>query len=295
MKTEDLQKIAKENESSQLTRFFELNQNDPRANAYTYDEILQHYTWKKSSKQFVERVRNSALPGENYDDEKHAKSNQIGRMPIITLNPYTKELFFLRMLLHNVAGPKSFEHIRTVDGHIYETYQDVCIALGLFEDDKSIEQAFEEGAAFKVSENALLHLFVTLCIHAMPANANAFWEKYKEELCSWRMHLKKVDDPTPEIINEVLLKIQALFEEQGKDMTSQDYKLPAPTGRLTVEKREVAQELDYNHDELAEVTHRNVSNLNEEQLLFWNALKEAIDNESGDVFGLQASGMYQPI
>ena len=173
------------------------------------------------------------------------------------------------MLLHNVAGPKSFEDIRTVDGHIYETYQDACIALGLFEDDKSIEQAFEEGAAFKVSENALLHLFVTLCVHAMPANANAFWEKYKEELCSWRMHLKKVDDPTPEIINEVLLKIQALFEEQGKDMTSQDYKLPAPTGQLTVEKREVAQELDYNHDELAEITNRNVSNLNEEQLLFW--------------------------
>ena len=109
------------------------------------------------------------------------------------------------------------------------------------------------------------------------------------------MHQQKVYDPTPQIINEVLLKIQALFEEQGKDMTSQDYKLPAPTGQLTVEKREVAQELDYNHDELAEITYRNVSNLNEEQLLFWNALKEAIDNESGDVFGLQASGMYQQI
>ena len=78
MKTEDLQKIAKENESSQLTRFFELNQNDPRANAFTYDEILQHYTWKKSSKMFVERTRNLALPGESYDDENHAKSNQIG-------------------------------------------------------------------------------------------------------------------------------------------------------------------------------------------------------------------------
>ena len=45
-----------------------------------------------------------------------------------------------------------------MDGHVYDTNQDACIVLGLFEDDKIIEQAFVEGAYFRISESALLHL-----------------------------------------------------------------------------------------------------------------------------------------
>ena len=71
------------------------------------------------------------------------KSDQIGRMPIISLNPHTKELFFLRTLLHHVPGPKSYEHLRTVDGVVHATNQDACIALGLFGDDESINRPFK--------------------------------------------------------------------------------------------------------------------------------------------------------
>ena len=85
------------------------------------------------------------------------------------------------MLWSLISGPKSFKDLRTVDGHVYETYQETCIAMGLFEDDSATEQAFEEGASFKVSEPSLLHLFVTLMVHVMPANPRAFWEKYKNK------------------------------------------------------------------------------------------------------------------
>ena len=64
--------------------------------------------------------------------------------------------------------------------------------------------------------------------------------------------------------------------------------MPQPTGDLTVEKKEVAQELDYDHDELADVAESNESSLNKEQLEFWLSLKEGIDTESGDLFALQA-------
>ena len=286
---EELQEIAQNNQTSQLTKFFQLNQEDQTANVYTYDQILRYYRWNKSSKAFVKRKQTD---GKMTDDGtgNETKSNQIGRMPLITLNPHTKELFFLRLLLHHVTGPKSFEDLRTVDGIVHTTNQDACIALGLFEDDRTIEQAFEEGASFRVSESALLHLFVTLCVHAMPSNPLSFWEKYKNELCSWRMKEKKLDEPSPQIINDILLELQALFQDHGKNM-SQDFLLPKPTGQLTKEKREVAQEMDYDSEDLEQMVDENESKLNEQQLEVYRAIKEAINSQSGELIGLQASGM----
>ena len=190
-----------------------------------------------------------------------------------------------------MPGPKSYEHLRTVDGVVHATNQDACIALGLFEDDATIEQAFEEGASFRVNESALLQLFVTLCIHAMPSNPLALWEKYKKDLCSWRMRQKNVAEPTPAIVNEILLELRALFQDHGKVMSSSEFNLPEPTGQLTKEKREVAQELDYDQYDLAQQADENESKLNEQQLNVYRAVKEAINNETGELIGLQVSGM----
>ena len=74
-------------------------------------------------------------------------------------------------------------------------------------------------------------------------------------------------------------------------MSSSEFNLPEPTGQLTKEKREVAQELDYDQYDLAQQADENESKLNEQQLNVYRAVKEAIDNETGELIGLQASGM----
>jgi len=42
---------------------------------------------------------------------------------IYTIHPNNPESFFLRILLHNLRGPTSFEYLRSVDGIVYETYR----------------------------------------------------------------------------------------------------------------------------------------------------------------------------
>ena len=121
---QQLEEIAEKNKTSQLMKFFEHNaKQKPDEKLYTYDQILRHWRWEKTSKSFIKRKQDVTKMALDYEDQEHAKSNQIGRIPIITLNPHTRELFFLRLLLHHVVGPKSFEDIRTVDGKVYETYQ----------------------------------------------------------------------------------------------------------------------------------------------------------------------------
>ena len=42
----------------------------------------------------------------------------------------------MRQLLGVVSGPRSFEHLRTVNNIVYGTYKEACIARGLLEDDQ---------------------------------------------------------------------------------------------------------------------------------------------------------------
>ncbi|XP_021985604.1 uncharacterized protein LOC110881748 [Helianthus annuus] len=41
-------------------------------------------------------------------------------------------------------GPKSYDDIKTVNGHVHDTFRDVCFALGLLDDDKEYIEAIKE-------------------------------------------------------------------------------------------------------------------------------------------------------
>ena len=104
--------------TTMLTAFFQLNMTDRRANEYLYLDIVNQYTYNKSS-EWTERVN-------MVDDPK-----VIGRLPFI----YNKndELFHLKLLLMHVRGPTSFEFLRTVNGRVYETFTDAAKSLNLVE------------------------------------------------------------------------------------------------------------------------------------------------------------------
>ena len=106
------------------------------------------------------------------------------------------------------------------------------------------------------------------------------------------MKEKNVDEPTPEIVNGILLELRALFQDHGKNMSSDKFRLPEPTGELTKEKREFVQELDYDCQEIAQIADENESKLNVQQLVVNNAIKEAVQNETGELIGLQAYIRY---
>ncbi|GFU96283.1 ATP-dependent DNA helicase [Trichonephila clavipes] len=89
---------------------------------------------------------------------------------VYTVHPNNREAFHMRLLLHHVRGPISFEDLKTVivrdeDGDILEikpcsTYTEACQVLGLLEDDSHWYQAMEEAA---VSQSpAQLHKILSI-------------------------------------------------------------------------------------------------------------------------------------
>ena len=66
---------------------------------------------------------------EGYHDVR--KTDTLGRVYLVHAN---SEYFHLRILCHVVKGPTSFISLRTFQGITYETFQGVCKAMGLLED-----------------------------------------------------------------------------------------------------------------------------------------------------------------
>ena len=219
----------------------------------------------------------------------------IGRIAVIALtaNKQQKNLFFLRMLLHHVKGPQSFTDLKTVDGEVLSNFQEACIKRGLYENDSAIDQAFEEGASITIKDKKLRQLFVILVVHAMPANPLNLWNKYQNDLCSEFMKRNNVEEPSEDILNEVLLELDYLFKQQDKDMVL-DFGLPKPIPNsnkiINEEPREIQEELDYPEDILAMETLDNEATLNKEQRAFYDAIQKTIAEGNGGLFSLDAPG-----
>ena len=118
---------------TELTAFFEHNRLHPDTKV-KYVDFPEQFTWKDKG----------------WHVRKRGFSDMIGRVHIV--NPAAGDVYFLRMLLHHdhSKGTCSFEELRTHDGVLMESYQEVCRALGLLQDDREWDEALTEGALTKM-------------------------------------------------------------------------------------------------------------------------------------------------
>ena len=76
---------------------------------------------------------------------QHRKMDQsIGR--IIHVHPAASELFYLRILLNIVRGATSYEHLRTMNGITYNSFQEACFVHGLLRDDREWNDVLEQAS-----------------------------------------------------------------------------------------------------------------------------------------------------
>ncbi|XP_057247317.1 uncharacterized protein LOC104901443 [Beta vulgaris subsp. vulgaris] len=143
-----------------LTTFFKANATIEGERSYLYGEFTEHYRWDLSSKEWVKR-KNKVIV--------------IGRLTFVT--PTEGEIYFLRLLLLNVRGLRSFEDLLTVDGYRCASFQEAAIKLRLLEEDDAIDKCLAEACEVQMPP-AIRRLFSTVLIFCQPSDPNALWLKY---------------------------------------------------------------------------------------------------------------------
>ena len=118
---------------TKLTAFSDLNRTDDNARHIPYPDIPKYFIWNAKEKKWDRRSEGSLDENGLYTSEK------LGRIPIISLNAYQAELYYLRMLLYNTTGATNFEDLRSTGETLHPTYQETCRHSGLIEDDDEID------------------------------------------------------------------------------------------------------------------------------------------------------------
>ena len=268
-----------------LTAFFHLNRIDPCANGILYPDILKHYSWNQDDKCYKRRKNNLSK-----SDDPTIKSDMIGRIPIIALSSFTMELYYLRMLMYNVSGSKSFEDLRTLqNGKVCETFHETAVELGLCEDDQEIEKTFLEGFNIMFGP-AVREFFVNLILYCNPISPKDFFNKFKDKLCEDYMRNTGLTEATDVMVNNCLVDLQRIFESHGR--TLEEFKLPLPDQSLlkNINMRDIEEELSYFRENLAEIARSNMSKMNDEQRAIVKDVLHCVDKQLPGLFSIDAPG-----
>jgi hypothetical protein len=270
---------------TKLTQFFELNKANSQDRTILYPDVYQNYTW--TSGKWVKRKRTLS----KIKTTDNSKSDMIGIIPVINLNPHQSELYYLRMLLHHIPSPQSFQDLRTIAGQVCPTYKDACLKIGILDNDEEIDRVLEEAASVQFGPS-LRQTFATILIWTQPAKAIDFWERHKHTLAEDLLHQNGAQELTENVINQVLADIQEHLEHNGYDLDNFHLPKPDPTLQLPSERlpQELKDEMQYDTQALYNVVVQNEPLLNEEQLPIYTAILSSVNTDAGQIFAIDAPG-----
>ncbi|CAF1468876.1 unnamed protein product [Rotaria magnacalcarata] len=270
-----------------LTAFFLLCQKDEFARTLLYCDVPKYYTWNASEKVFKRRVQGTAVPG--YPNIR--ATNALRR--VYTVHPNNVECFLLRLLLHTIRDPTSFEALRTVNGRICATFREACQLIDLFEDVVQWDAIMTEAGTIQ-SPARLKNLFVILLLACGPSNSEKLWESYQESLTEDILIQARRENPglvlnyTPDMLNQTLI----ILEDKALTMAGKYIKhlgLPTPQrilgDRLT---REILRETSYGLNDLNKYISRNEPLLLPDQRTAYNAILYRINRNTGGIIFLDA-------
>ena len=151
----------------------------------------------------------------------HHNNPHITRLHPIRLS--LGNIFYLRVLLQTRPA-RSFEELRTVDGIIYPSFQDACIALNLFSDETEAEYCFTEAVESLHTPYQLRLLLIHMLTNECITTPAAIWEKFQQPL-SEDFHISNGGNWNLAFSN-ALPEIAGHLREYGKE--PQNYGLPQP-------------------------------------------------------------------
>nr|XP_042898738.1 uncharacterized protein LOC107440395 [Parasteatoda tepidariorum] len=272
-----------------LTSFFSLCQNDDFAHTLLYNQLPKYYTWSASSKKWV-RWKSGQIVSAN----KGIKSSDApGR--VYTIHPNNSECFHLRLLLHEVHGPTSFNDLKTFGEIKCETFKQACLVRELLENDSHWKSTLEEAVVVR-SPEMLRNLFAIMLQTCSIANLLELWNLQRENMLEDVLHQARIRSTDMDsnyddaIFNQALILLENKVKELGGSGLK-TYGLPLLQQTDTIDlNREILRATNYNTDEMTSYIDSNEPNLVQDQKEALEKILFAVFNDVGGIFFVDAPG-----
>ncbi|OMO74609.1 DNA helicase PIF1, ATP-dependent [Corchorus olitorius] len=265
-------------DKTMFTEWLVANREYEFARHLLYADFPSHFVWHADIKKWEPRRRGKC----------------IGR--VIQINAVAGELYYLRLLLNVVRGPKCFEDIRTVNGVLYDTFQAACKVYGLIGNDKEWNDAMAE-ADHVGSSYELRQLFVMILVFCQVTNPLRFFDKH------WRLMADDIEhgfrraqrDLALTISDDrlrgcVLSCIDDVLHQYGTSLEEKNLPLPPFDLLCNQQDRLIFEEISYDRDEMKTDHSRFVSSLNPQQQSIFQAITESVAAAAGKMFFVHGHG-----
>jgi len=265
-------------ERTMLTAFFELNQFfgheqlflDPShmIKDLLYEELPQYCTWNVASKMWTQRC-------------KAVNRVMIGRVQ--KPGDSMPELFALRLLLQNVKGPKSFHDM--LNGAA--TFVQAAGAIGLLSDEAECEHYMREVIDVEYPARCR-YIFADLLMNVSVPNPVQLWETIHEFMCQdFRHKFKSAGSETCK--KHALWCINECMTVHGRSLQNYGF-LFSSYCRSPLLGESSSQSTQVICSELCDYNDSDRMQLNEKQLLFFEAVRRCSEDQEPQLFILQAPG-----
>ncbi|XP_070203407.1 uncharacterized protein [Littorina saxatilis] len=258
-----------------LTAFFKLCSQDAFARTLYYYQVPKYYTWNTANRKWMRRKVGQTVP----DNPDIRASDALGR--VYTVHPHNAECFYLRLLLHSLQGPTSFQNLRTVDDQVCSTYKQACQLRGLLEDDAHWNSTLEEAAATQTPDR-LRNLFAIMLHNCELANPQELWDNHKESMAEDIIHRAQLQNPQVQLAytDNIFEAALVLLQDKVRSLGDTDEKL----------SKEVLAETSYNVEELADYIQENEPKLVPDQREAYTKITHSALTENGGIFFVDAPG-----
>ncbi len=183
-----------------------------------------------------------------------------------------------------VKGAKSFQDMATVNGMVYVSFRDACKARGMMDDDSEIIAALQEIVDTTISVEVIRRQFVILLLNGAPANAQALFHFFADDLCDAR--------DGPDAVNIALHALEAEMQERHRSLQDADYGFIMPeVGDLQrVNRRRCLADVAIATAEAVRLRDSITSQFTDEQHAALHRIIRSIDEDHDiKLFGLLAS------
>ncbi|GJY51737.1 hypothetical protein Tco_0442584 [Tanacetum coccineum] len=165
---------------TKFVQWMELNKTNTLASTLLYAEIPKYFVWNTHKRIWDERQRGFSL-------------GRIHHVP-----PSWGELFYLRILLNKVKGPKEWKELKTFDKVVYPTYRDACYARGLLQDDKEYIDGLMEASEWGMGDY-LRSFFVMLLMTDSMSRPEYVWEKTWHKMAEDVENVERIKQNNPDL------------------------------------------------------------------------------------------------
>nr|KAJ0217558.1 hypothetical protein LSAT_V11C300140560 [Lactuca sativa] len=227
------------------------------------------------------------------------KPRKIGRSigRICSVSPKLGEVYFLRILLNKVKGPKSFEEIRIVNSEEFPSFRYECYALGLLDDDKEYVDAIKE-ASHSGTGFYMCLLFATMLMSNSLGRPEFVWENTWQHLSDGILYNQQRRLKSPGLsLNEYQLKNLTLFEIKQillcNNISLKNYTKMSYLDVDSVSSSNnclITEELDYDISILKKEFDRMFTALTNEQHNIFIYIMTTVKDKKGGVFFVYGYG-----